>query len=95
MYIANTFAVIGKNISIQTITSAANYDNYSNSSKATCTLLMHVENVGQLLVQDINNKGLRENRNLSQTCFRVFTEYLGTLQNKFKDMPLLICVGKR
>lgn len=71
MYIANTFAVIGKNISIQTITSAANYDNYNNSSKATCTLLMHVENVGQLLVQDINNKGLRENRNLSQTCFRV------------------------
>lgn len=95
MYIANTFAVIGKNISIQMITSAANYDNYKNSSKATCTLLMHVENVRQLLAQDINNKRPRENRNLSQTCFRAFTEYLGTLQNKFKDMPFLICVGKK
>lgn len=36
-YIANTFAVIGKTISIQMITSAANYNNYNNSSKAICT----------------------------------------------------------
>lgn len=90
----NTFAVIGKNICIQVITSAANYNYYNNSSKAICTLLVHVENLGQL-VQYIDNICLRENRNLSQTYFRVFTANLGTLQNKFKYTPFLICVGKK
>lgn len=56
---------------------------------------MHVENVGQLLVQYINNICPRENRNPAQTCFRVFTANLGTLQNKFQDMPFLICVGNK
>lgn len=77
------------------IASAANYDNYNNSSKAICTLLMHVENVEQLLVQYINNICLRENTNLSQSCFRVFTANLGTLQNKFQDTSFLICVGNK
>lgn len=95
LYIASTFAITGKNLSIQMITSAANYDNYNNSSKAICTLHMHVENAGQLLVQSINNICLRENRNVSKTCFRVFTANLHTLQNKFQDMPFLICTGKK
>lgn len=36
------------------ITSVANDDNYSNSSKATCILLLYVEDLVQLLVQYIN-----------------------------------------
>lgn len=77
------------------ITSAANDNYYNNSSKAICTLLMHVENLGQLVVQYIDNICMREKRNLSQTYFRGSTANLGTLQNKFQDMPFLICVGKK
>lgn len=73
-YIENTFAVTGKNISIQMITSTANNDNYNNSSKATCILL--VENLVQLLVQYINNMPDLEQIEILHRCVLEFLQHI-------------------
>jgi len=60
MHIENTFAVIGKHISIQMITSVANEDKHNNSSKATCILLLYTENLVQLLFHYVHVSDLEQ-----------------------------------